>query len=123
VSIADWYVVILLLGCGGGIAAFWVFALASRRVDALGDFGATKDGHIAAELLTAVLLLAGGAARIVSEHGSVASTLAPLGIGALLYAVFQSPGYYRRTQPAVRWILVATGLAMVPAIAVLITGH
>lgn len=122
-SLADWYVVAVLLGAGAGIAGFWAVALATRRVDALGEFGATRAGHIAAEYATAALCLTGGIARILDEHGAIANTFAPLGIGALIYAVLQSPGYYRARTPAVVPVLALTGLATIPAIVVLAAGR
>jgi hypothetical protein len=48
--------------------------------------------HLAAEILTAVWLLAAGAALLAAGAG--AATFAGAGLGMLLYTVVQSPGYF-----------------------------
>jgi hypothetical protein len=123
VSIADWYVVVLLFGAGGGIALFWIVALAARKVDAIGDFGATRNGHIAAELVTAALCLAGAVLRLGDEHAVATTASSAAGLGAVVYAALQSPGYYRAKAPHVVPILAVTALATIPAFVILAAGR
>jgi hypothetical protein len=71
--------------------------------------------HLTAETLTAVWLVAAGAALLA--WGAGAATFAAAGLGMLLYTVVQSPGYFlARREPApvamfaVLVVLTATAL-------------
>ena len=69
--------------------------------------------HLAAELVTAALLVAGGA--LLSPGGNTGVAL--VGLGALLYTVINSPGYFlarRERAPVVMFavLLVLTAVAI-----------
>ena len=69
--------------------------------------------HLAAELVTAALLVAGGA--LLSPGGNTGVAL--VGLGALLYTVIASPGYFlarRERAPIVMFavLLVLTAVAI-----------
>ncbi len=75
--------------------------------------------HLAAEFVTAALLIAAGAAWLVA--GASAHALVAAGLGMLLYTVIASPGYFlaRRELPAVGMFGVLTALT-VTALAVVL---
>ena len=77
------------------IAAWWANGLrlgAWNRGDRThGELGL----HLTAEFVTAVLLVASGAARLAA--GSAADGLVAAGLGMLLYTVINSPGYFPGT--------------------------
>ena len=71
--------------------------------------------HLAAEMVTALLLAIGG---IVLARGGTRS-LALVGLGMLLYTVIQSPGYFvaRREVPPVVMFAVLAGLTIAAIVA------
>lgn len=120
-SLADLYVTVLVLGAGVGVAGFWTFALATDRVDALGDFGSSRTNHIVAEYATAAVALAAGIARLADDGTTAATVLTAVALGMIAYAVLQSTGYYRQKQPMLVWVLTGTGIAVIPAVVILVT--
>ncbi len=68
--------------------------------------------HLAAEFVTAGLLIASGAAWLVAGSGANAAVAA--GLGMLLYTVIASPGYFlaRRELPAVGMFGVLAALTV-----------
>jgi hypothetical protein len=61
--------------------------------------------HLVAEVLTALLLIAGGAVLL----GGGGPAIALVGTGMLLYTVLQSPGYFlarRETAPVVMFVVL-----------------
>jgi hypothetical protein len=58
--------------------------------------------HLAGEFVTAGLLIASGAAWLITGFGS-ANALMAAGLGMLLYTVIVSPGYYRHGANCRQW--------------------
>lgn len=109
-----WY----LLVAGFGILAIWAAALVLDQVPNIQPDVRVTWFHIAAEIVTAALLLAAG---FRSLKGS-ARRLSALALGALLYAVVGSPGLYLDTLGvglAVGAFGMLTAVTVVAALAVL----
>lgn len=87
------YLVVLMLGSGAGILCFWTVMVATRRVPEIREGKRAIWFHVGAEVLLAVLLIAGGIAVLV-ETGPSQLALAGVALGALLYTAVNSPGYY-----------------------------
>jgi hypothetical protein len=87
------YLVVLMLGSGAGILGFWAFMVGTRKVPEIREGKPAIWFHIGAEVLLAVLLIAGAIALLV-EAGTAQLALAGMGLGALLYTAINSPGYY-----------------------------
>lgn len=102
-SAGDAYLLSFTLGAGASIAALWVVILATGRLPKVaagrGDFG----WHVAAELVTAALLLIAGIGLLVDAAWNELATAVSL--GALVYAITESAGHYLRTGN--RWLAVA----------------
>jgi hypothetical protein len=81
-----WYVTLVCLGGGVGIPAYWLTAGAGEGVE--------MRFHVAAEVVTGLVLLAGGIGVIVDHRARWSVALSSLGLGLLLYAVISSPGIY-----------------------------
>ena len=74
--------------------------------------------HVIAELVTAVVLIAGG---VVILAGG-APDLAFVGLGLLLYAVIQSPGYFlERGDRAMVWLFAVLVIVTTAAIVALLS--
>ncbi|TMC48471.1 MAG: hypothetical protein E6J14_12030 [Chloroflexi bacterium] len=82
-----WYVAVVCLGGGVGIPAYWL-AAAGTVDDAEMRF------HVAAEVVTGLVLLAAGIGMVVDHRARWSVALSSLGLGLLLYAVIASPGLY-----------------------------
>lgn len=91
-SISDAYLIVYSLMSGTMIAAMWVQLVCSGNVPELRDGRERLIGHhIAAELLTAALLVMVGAALAV---GYTVRGLALIPLGMLLYTIINSAGHY-----------------------------
>jgi hypothetical protein len=115
-----WYPILI---CGlMGIAVFglWGVLLARRAVPELNAGLPSIRFHIAAELLTAVALVA-SAAWLAAGDSAEARQVASASLGAITYSTVNSPGYYadRGERPVVVMFGVLTVLA-VSAIVVLV---
>lgn len=88
---------------GLGMLGFWAIAILGRTVPEITSGGTEIWFHIVAEVLTAVLLIAGGVGVLVDAVATWSITLSALGLGMLAYTLIASPGYYveRRNTPAV----------------------
>lgn len=74
------------------MAGQWAFFLASGNVPELRTAPVEIGLHLAAELLTAALLVAGGVGA--GKRRSWGRPLATFALGMLAYTVVQSPGYF-----------------------------
>jgi len=117
VTFVAWFEIV----AGSAIIAIWVMLLSAGRVPELAEGDLEIRFHLAAENLSAMVLLAGGIA-LLSADGTAVSLLAALGLGALGYTTINSAGYYaqRREWPSVVMFAVLTA-ATITAFAVLIT--
>ncbi len=108
-----WYVVAFSLATGVMIPAFWILLLITRQIRELRKGRRDIWFHIVAEIATGALLVAG--------DSGASFALSAMGLGALVYTLIQSPGYYvdRREWPMVG-LFAVTWLASVPAIALLL---
>jgi hypothetical protein len=118
--VAAWFSVVV----GVLMLGQWSFFLLTRQVPELRTRPAEIGLHIAAEFITALLLLVSGLGLLArAAWGAIAYLVAT---GMLLYTLIVSPGYYvqRRTWPlvvmfAVLFVLalVTLGLALVQMVA------
>jgi hypothetical protein len=103
VSAGDAYLLSFTLGAGASIALLWIVIIATGRLPRIaagrGDFG----WHVAAELVTAALLLVAGIGRVI--EASWADLATAVSLGALVYAITASAGHYLRT--GTRWLAFA----------------
>lgn len=86
------YVIGVSLGVGTAIAGLWAMLIGRQQVPELEEGKPSIRFHIAAELLTAGLLLVAGLGLWVDAPW--APTLGAAAIGAALYSCIASPGYY-----------------------------
>ena len=87
-----------VLVMGLGIAGLWDMLLAAGQVPEVAEGRVDIWFHIAAELLTAGLLVAAGVA-LLRRH-TRARLLAAVALGALIYTAINSPGYYAQSGDA-----------------------
>jgi len=113
----DWYLAIVPILIGAGMLGFWAVAVATRRVPEIEAGGIEIWFHIVAEVITGVVLIAGGVAVLSDGDALFAIVLSSLSLGMLTYTLIVSPGYYveRRNRPL---ILVFAGfwVVTIPAI-------
>jgi hypothetical protein len=76
------------------MAGFWVMSLVFGSVPEVEAGKRDIWFHIAAEGLTAVALVAAGAATIAAPEARWSGLLAAGASGGLVYTLVQSPGYY-----------------------------
>lgn len=81
------------IGVGVAIAALWTVLLATGQVPELAQGRRDIRFHLAAEYLTAALLVGAGVA-VLATAGATATLLAAVAAGALLYTTINSAGYY-----------------------------
>jgi hypothetical protein len=108
-AVVGWYAVAV----GLLMAGWWALALRGGALDRP-DRSRTELGlHLAAEFLTAALLVLGGTVLLVADTAGVVL----VALGMLLYTVIQSPGYFlarREREPAVMFaVLVVTTLGAI----------
>jgi hypothetical protein len=87
-----------LLVVGVGIAGLWIALLSVGQVPEVAEGRVDIWFHIAAELLTAALLIAAGVALL--RRSARAGLLAAVALGALVYTATNSPGYYAQSGDA-----------------------
>jgi hypothetical protein len=112
VEFGDWYLAIIPILVGAGILGFWTSAIVTGRVPEIESGGIEIRFHIAAEVATGLVLIAGGLAVLVDGDAPSTVVLSSLGLGMLSYTLIVSPGYYveRHNKPLLRmfaaiWIL------------------
>ncbi len=94
---AMWYAALFAIGTGVVIAGFWIVALAIGTHQRLLAGRTDARAHVAAEFVTAALLVAGGIATIARPAATSSALLYGLGGGALTYALVEAPAHYVRT--------------------------
>ena len=94
-SAGEWYLVSLGIGAGASIALLWIVVIASGRLPAVAAGRGDFTWHVAAELVTAALLLIGGVG--MWTRASWGRTAIAVALGALVYAITESAGHYLRT--------------------------
>ena len=97
---------------GLGMIAQWIMSYVSRQIPELKTEPIRIGFHIAAELVTALVLILGGIGLLAASLW--ASTVYPLAIGMLLYTAIVSPGYFAQQGKWI-WVLIF-GLLIVLAI-------
>jgi hypothetical protein len=112
----DTVVAVYCVAVGASMVLWWAVELRNGVLDR-GDRSRPEIAlHVVAELVTAVVLVVGGI--IVSTGGS--PDVAFVGLGLLLYAVIQSPGYFlergERPMVAVFAVLALTTTAAILAL-------
>jgi hypothetical protein len=113
-SIADVYIEGSMLGSGVAIAGFWTYLLATRRISGFIADRRIAAYHIAAEYLTAAMLIVAGIVWIVARDSSYARPLAGVALGLLVYALVGSPGLYADKRMLA--VFITGGVCTVPAI-------
>lgn len=91
---------------------FWGFLVATQQAE-LDQRPWDMRLHLAAEFITAILLLVSGVGAFLAVLGTV--TLAPVALGMLLYTTVNSPGFYagKRNWPMVGMFATLTILTVV----------
>jgi len=114
----DWYVAIVPILVGMGILGFWISAVATGRVPEIESGRIEIRFHIVAEVVTGLVLIAGGLAVVVDGGAPSTVVLSSIGLGMLSYTLIVSPGYYvdRHNKPAVV-MFAAIWLLTIPVIA------
>lgn len=109
-----------LLAIGAAIAALWTVLLVRHQGPEIVEGRRDIYFHIAAELVTAALLIGAGS-LLLPGAGDVASGMAAAGLGALLYTLLNSPGHYaeRREWGPVTAFLALSAVTVAVGIAVL----
>jgi hypothetical protein len=80
------------LGVGASILVWWAVSLATGQVPESAAEPVRLAFHVAAEVLTALTLLAAGAGLLMRRRW--ARTVYLVGLGMLLYTAVGSPGYF-----------------------------
>jgi hypothetical protein len=93
-SAADWYIALFSLGSGVGILGFWGAVVARGRGREVAAGRREIAFHVAAELVTGAVLIAGGVAILADAKSRESVVMSTLGLGLLLYSLIQSPGHY-----------------------------
>ena len=92
--LSDWYLAIVPILIGAGMLGFWAVAVATRRVPEIEAGGIEIWFHSVAEVITGVVLIAGGVAVLSDGDAPFAIVLSSLSLGMLTYTLIVSPGYY-----------------------------
>jgi hypothetical protein len=96
------------------MAAVWPVLIATGEVPEIAEGQRAIWFHLAAESLTAGLLIAAGALILAGRVRQIAVPLSTLALGALLYTAVNSPGYYADQG---HWFMVAIFAALTVATA------
>ena len=121
VNAAGLYVAVLSLAVGALMALWWMALLVTKRVPELREGQRGIVFHIAAEYLTAGLLMAGGVGLLAGADW--AAVVSPAALGALLYTTVLSPGYMiDQRQPQQAGMLVALAVAAMVALGCWVAG-
>ena len=105
------------LAIGGSIMVWWAVVLATGQAPEMAGAPVQLAFHVAAELLTALLLIRAGVGMLARSRWARDEYL--VGLGMLLYTVIGSPGYFAQTgQWALVGIFAAVGVGAVAALVV-----
>jgi hypothetical protein len=109
---------IFALVAGAGMIGQWALFLATGQVPELETEPLRIRFHLAAEFVTAIVLLLGGIALLTDQ--AWAGWFYPLAIGMLLYTVIVSPGYFaeKRQWPFVGMFAILLIIAVVSLVLV-----
>jgi hypothetical protein len=115
----DTVVAVYCVAVGASMAVWWAVELRNGVLHRNDRSRPEITLHVVAEVVTAVVLVAGGVVILTSG----ASSLAFVGLGLLLYAVVQSPGYFlERGERTMVWmfavLVIVTSSAIVALLAV-----
>ena len=95
---------------GSGMLGLWVFLYWQKQIPELKTEPLRIGFHLAAEMITAILLILSGIALFLGWK--ITAWLHPLSTGMLLYTAIVSPGYYaQKGQWAFVWMFAAIILA------------
>lgn len=117
---ALWYVATYSIVIGVFMVGWWSFALVRRLVPEAVAGSREIWFHIAAELVTGSVLVAGGVATLLAPTERWTGVLVAIGLGLVVYSLIASPGYYveRGERPMV--VMFATiWLFTIPALVLL----
>lgn len=107
------FVAVYALAVAPLIAGQWAFSLVTGRVPETRTEPIALGFHLAAEAITAVMLLVGGVGLLA--HRSWGGAICLVALGMLLYTIIVSPGYFaqRGTWSPVGMFAALFGLAVV----------
>ena len=102
---------------GLGMIVQWTMSYVSKQIPELATEPIRIGFHIAGEMATALMLLAGGIGLLCAW--AWASTLYLLAIGMLMYTAIVSPGYFAQRGKWI-WVLIFTVLIALAIVSVLL---
>jgi hypothetical protein len=103
---------------GLGMIAQWTTSYVSKQIPELETEPIRIGFHIAAEMVTALLLIVSGIGLLATRPW--ASTLYPLSVGMLLYTAIASPGYFAQRGKWI-WVLIFGVLILLATASVLLS--
>lgn len=112
-----WYTIVISGLMGFALIGLWAALLVRHAVPELTAGLPSIRFHIAAELLTAVALLAGAVWLAVGDEPA-ARLLDAAGLGAIVYSTVNSPGYYAHRGN--RTVVVMFGVLAIMAVAAIL---
>jgi hypothetical protein len=117
---AQWYVAAVAATCGIAMVAMWATSLLRDQVPEV-HAGRAIWFHVTAELATAAALVACAVGLVASDASFPWRAACAAALGALLYTVTQSPGYFvdRREWPMVA-VFALLALLTLPALALVV---
>jgi hypothetical protein len=107
---------VFAIAVGLGMIAQWTMSYVSRQIPELKTEPIRIGFHIAAEMITALMLIVGGIGLLAAQPW--ASIVYPSAIGMLMYTVIVSPGYFAQQGKRI-WVLIF-GVLLALAIASLL---
>lgn len=103
---------------GLGMIAQWTMSYITKQIPELKTEPIRIGFHIAAEMVTALMLIAAGVGRLTGRPW--APILYPLSIGMLLYTAIVSPGYFAQ-RGRWTWALIFSVLIMLAIVSLFLT--
>jgi hypothetical protein len=106
---------------GLGMIIQWTMSYISKQIPELETEPIRIWFHIAAEMVTALMLILGGIGQLTMRPW--ASTLYPISIGMLIYTAIVSPGYFAQRGKWI-WVLIFAVLILLAIVSVfLVAGN
>jgi len=87
-------VAVFAVVAGVAMLGLWTMLLAARQVPEVAEGDREIWFHIGAEVVAAIMLVAGGVWLVASAGTAGARILAAAGLGAMLYSCIAGSGYY-----------------------------
>ena len=113
----EWYLAIVPILIGLGMLGFWCGAIVTRAVPEINSGEIEIWFHIAAEVATGVLLVAGGISVLADGAATPSVVLSSLSLGMLVYTLIASPGYYvERAEVSRVWMFAGIWALTIPAV-------